>query len=77
MISPLTSEWRQNSAYMMGLQYHTRFDAVRIPANTRRLTNVGLMLAHRLRRWATIKPTIVKGLVFAGQGLPSNISDQW
>ena len=36
------------------------------PANTRRWTNVGLMVAHRLRRWATIKPTSGQRLVLAG-----------
>ena len=39
------------------------------PANTRRWTNVGLMLAHRLRRWANIKPTLIQRLVFAGRAL--------
>ena len=29
------------------------------PANTRRLTNAGLMLAHRLRRWPSTKPALV------------------
>ena len=28
--------------------------------------NVGLMLVHRLRRWANIKPTLGQRLVFAG-----------
>ena len=28
------------------------------PANTRRWTSVGLMLAHRLRRWANLKPAL-------------------
>ena len=28
--------------------------------------NVGLTLAHRLRRWANIKPTLCRSLVFAG-----------
>ena len=32
------------------------------PANTRRVTNVGLKLAHRLRRWANIKPTLARRL---------------
>ena len=34
-------------------------------ANTRQWTNVGSMLAHRLRRWANIDPTLVEYLVFA------------
>ena len=31
-------------------------------------TNVGLTLAHRLRRWTNIKPTVVQRLVFALHG---------
>ena len=31
-----------------------------VSAPTRRLTNVGLMLAYRRRRWANIKPTLVE-----------------
>ena len=38
------------------------------PANTIRWTNIGLMLAHRLRLWANINPTLVQRLVFAGRG---------
>ena len=34
--------------------------------NMRRLTNIILMLAHRLRRWANIKITLVKRPMFAG-----------
>ena len=34
-------------------------------ANTHDLTNVGLMLVHRLRRWPNIKPALVKRLVSA------------
>ena len=30
-----------------------------------RRPSVGLMLAHRLRRWGNIKPTLVERLVFA------------
>ena len=40
--------------------------AYSIPANTRHWTNVGLMLARRLRRRANINPTLVQCLVFAG-----------
>ena len=36
------------------------------PANTRRWTNVGLMLGQRRRRWANINTTLVQCLVFAG-----------
>ena len=37
-----------------------------VPANTRGWTNVVLMLAHRLRRWTSIKTTLVQRLVFTG-----------
>ena len=37
------------------------------PANTRRWSNVGLMLAQRLRRWSNISPTLGQRLVFAGR----------
>ena len=36
------------------------------PANTRRLPNVGSMLARRLRHRSNIEPTLGKRLVFAG-----------
>ena len=36
------------------------------PANTRRSPNAGTMLAHRLRRWANIVPTLGERPVFAG-----------
>ena len=35
-------------------------------ANMKALPNVGLMLAHRQRRWPNINPTLGRGLVFAG-----------
>ena len=35
-------------------------------ANTTRWPSVGLMLAHRLRRWPNIKPALGQRLVFAG-----------
>ena len=34
--------------------------------NTRRWPNAGLMLAHRMRRWPSIKPALVQRFVFAG-----------
>ena len=37
-----------------------------IPANTRCWPNVGLKLAHRLRRWPNISPTLGQRLVVAG-----------
>ena len=36
------------------------------PENMRRWTNAALMLAHRLRRWPNIKPTLVQCLMFVG-----------
>ena len=38
-----------------------------IPVMTRHWTNAGLMLAHRLQRWANINPTLVQSL-FTGIG---------
>ena len=38
----------------------------KLAANTKCLTNVGLMLIQRLRRWINIKPTLGKLLWFAG-----------
>ena len=35
------------------------------PTRMRQLTNVGLMLVHRLRRWPYIKPALVKRLMSA------------
>ena len=37
-----------------------------ITANTTRWTNVGSMLAHRLRRRPNIEPTLVQRVVLAG-----------
>ena len=37
-----------------------------ITANRRLWPNVGIMLAHRLRRWSNIMPTVGQRLVFAG-----------
>ena len=37
----------------------------KFPANKRRWTNAVLMLAHCLRRWSDIKPTLVQHIVFA------------
>ena len=37
-----------------------------VPANTRCWPNAGPILAHRLRRWPSIKPALVQRLVFAG-----------
>ena len=36
------------------------------PANMRYWTNSGLLLVHRLRRWANINSTLIPCLVFAG-----------
>ena len=38
------------------------------PARTKRWTNVGLLLAHRLRRWPNIKPTLVQRPATVGLG---------
>ena len=39
------------------------------PANTTLLTNAGLMLGQRRRRWANINPALVQRLVFTGTRL--------
>ena len=39
------------------------------PANRRRLSNIVLMLAQRLRRRSNIKTTLAVCLVFAGQAV--------
>ena len=41
----------------------------RIPTNTIRWPNAGLMLAQRRRRWANISPALGQRVVFAGIGL--------
>ena len=41
------------------------------PTNTTHWNNVVLLLAHRLRRWPSIKPTLFQCFVFAGQALHS------
>ena len=35
------------------------------PKKTRRWTNAGLMLAHRLRRWVSMKAALVQRILFA------------
>ena len=37
-----------------------------VPSKHETLTQAGPMLAHRLRRWPSIKPTLVQRFVFAG-----------
>ena len=47
--------------------YQLRADIVNpitFPANSTQLSNAGLMLAHRLRRWSNIKTTLDERLVF-------------
>ena len=43
------------------------------PESTTRLTNDGLMLGQRRRRWPNIKPALVKRVVIAGQYNPDYI----
>ena len=40
--------------------------ATAIAENAKHSPNLGTMLAHRLRRWVNIAPTLCKRLVFAG-----------
>ena len=44
------AEWKTRKLQLSALADY-------IPENTRRLPNVGLMLAHRLQRWPNIRPT--------------------
>ena len=46
----------------------------RIPFDSQRRPDVGLMLAHRLRRWTNIKPTLGQRLVFAGFFIMVNLT---
>ena len=39
------------------------------PTDTRSWISVSLILAHRLRRWTNIKPTLVQDLVFTGSAV--------
>ena len=45
---------------------HSIQSRTQYPANMRRWLNVGLLLAHRLRRWPNSKPTLGQRLMFAG-----------
>ena len=46
-----------------------RFENADSPETTKCSANVGTMLAHRLRLWPSIVPTLAEGLVFAGSEL--------
>ena len=37
-----------------------------VPAHTTHSNNVGLVLAHRRRRWANTKPTLFECMLFTG-----------
>ena len=49
------------------------------PANTIHWNNVVLLLAHRLRHWPSIKPTLVQCVVFAGHSStkPRIVVGEW
>ena len=53
---PALYKWYTNVLCLLG----------QCPTHTKHWTNVGLMLAQRLRRWPNIKPTLVYWLMFAG-----------
>ena len=55
--------WRSDCLVHSPLCLHTSFTLC--PADTRRWTNVGLMLVQRRRRWASLKPALVQCLVFS------------
>ena len=49
--------------------YRVRWETINLetsPSTTRRSSNIGTMLAHRLRRWPNIVPTLDERRVFAG-----------
>ena len=48
---------------LLMLMYYARHD---IQAATRLWINVGMTLVHRLRRWTSVKPTLIQRLVLAG-----------
>ena len=54
----MTGVVKRNLLFCFGACLHTQ--------QTRRRPNAGPMLAHRLRRWPSIKPALVQGLSFAG-----------
>ena len=70
----LAADFFLNIAVPMAVDCHTlikddlgpREEPRALPANTRRCTNVVLLLAHRLRCWTSIKTTLAQRLVFAG-----------
>ena len=45
---------------------HVHWAYIDIPADTRRLINVGITLVHRLRRSTNVKPTLTQRIVSAG-----------
>ena len=42
-------------------------------ANMRRWPNVGLLFAHRLRRWSNSKPTLDQRPVYGGYTMPQKV----
>ena len=56
------------SSYLSGRQFSWLFTfwVWLYAANMRRYPNVGLLLAHRPRRWPNSKPTLGQHLIFAG-----------
>ena len=69
---PLTSESEVRDFTTESPQPYVQIQFIEIyiqdmyPANTTHWNNVGSMLAHRLRRWLNIKPTLFQCVVFAG-----------
>ena len=46
--------------------YNTKYGLCLFPANATHISNVGLMLAQRRRRWPNIEPILGECLVLAG-----------
>ena len=51
--------WSVCGEFISWIQDNMTGGVNRVPANTIRWTNVGLMLGHRRRRWPNIKPAVV------------------
>ena len=70
-MSPLSQRGGDMLLYLCPLSSSVQLVSVRslLPcrrSSTRHWPNDGLMLAHRLRRWPSIKPAVVQRFVFAG-----------
>ena len=70
----LSAYWTNNQPYHIQRRY---VFTENIPTDTRHCINVGLTSVHRLRRWTSVKPTLMHCLVSAGYLLPYCPLSQW